>query len=342
MFLILECLQPGTVWWRCRPLSRAWKLHIDANIERYYRAYAHFLASERNSHPQRPRHQPRERTRLPCEYYFRDRFEADSLYVEILQSNPAPGGFRSVAWSLFRLQIAQAQASDEAASYLSPDMNGVAVFRPVRGFNTIVEASSQVAIARIQRFIFPGFKAANEEQMSDHLLQDGADLTHEFGIFTVKYTLMSSRPDSTIKSLQIREISVPVRSLFLFENPHVIVETDIVLERYTFYWLQPSSRLLDTKNLLDTYRHVRHKRQPRVIPLLAFFNPESSQRTTDKRPRYDRWKQFAKQICSCGSSLVCWWCDLLLCDICCRRQGYCASHLSEHRKFCERARLRNM
>lgn len=279
-------------------MSTAWKTHIDVNIERYFKAYATRLKSERDRTVQICRSGLKEDRLVQT-------LSADSLYVEIrwtkgewdqhsLRSSlvlrfksieiPSPGAQRDLRLDKW----------DEKVTFAAEE-------------NVMIYGYS-LSIHTIEHFLFPGFTPATEPpQISSEPLRYGKH-TGTFGNYIVEYTLV---PFENMSAISIDVITVPLRHLMTFSTPHLI-GTELVFTGSSY-------RVRRASPLFNTFEDE--------LQLLA--DNVFAQR---RHEEYERWKLNAEHFY--GNSYVDYLDrrrEMMICQECCR-EGTCIAHFAEKQR----------
>jgi hypothetical protein len=306
-FEILKILHPGAIWLLCRPVSRAWRSHIDANIERYYKAIAKRL-SDSEAHD-------------GIDYF--DEYQADTIVIHL--SWPEMSHRRLINDQTVPLRV----SSIELPSGCRPRNSNVMNWKERVTFKAEENSvrTTGLSVHFISRLLFPNFYPSKRPKR--------LELRKEEGTFTAKYSnyfityKVEKRPEGLDDdndpywmlnserglpkfNYSIVEISVSVGELLTFRCPYRIARKP-TLSIHSTYLLRLDSEIFDTVD--DELDHL----------------PSSWEKR--RAEGYDRWKMYStsRSICEkCDSSGLDWWCEDLLCAVCCKRKGFCKCHDMEY------------
>ena len=302
-FEILKFVHPGAIWLFCRRVSRAWRHHVDGNIERFYKFHVGVVKWER------------ERVNQICASgepwgHLVQRLQADSLYVEIRWVH-AWGDALPHASSL-ALRFKEIELPPGETTALGLPWDGKVTFE--MEMPDTVTFGSHFAVIRIEHFIFPGFAPSRKDDCpaESEYLKPGTH-TLQFDDYLVTYTLHFTvfSNHSSIGCLTIDRISVPLRSLLVFPTPH-LVSTDI----------SGSGSHAKLQYLSPLFSTVEEERELLPENVLA----------RRQREEHEKWREGMKPLCEhCAVNPLDRWCEMWRCDVCCWREGVCIAHLAQER-----------
>ena len=305
-FEILKFVHPGAIWLFCRRVSRAWKGHVDVNIERFYKFHVGVVKFER------------ERVGKICESgepsgHLVQRLQADSLYVEIqwtdINGDEARNSESSV---VLRFKEIELPAPDRTRD-LRVQWDDRITFEPES--KDIAVYGDALSFIRIEHFMFPGFAPAHPAKHQPRYWLDFRKLgTHnlQFDDYLITYTLhYISNVFHSTRGLTINQVSVPIRSLLRFQTPH-IVSTEI----------SASGSHVKLRCMSPLFSTVDEERELLPENVLARRQKEE----------YEKWRDGMKPLCGiCEINPLDKWCENYRCEVCCRREIVCFAHLDKRR-----------
>ena len=233
MFGILKNLPTGAIWLFCRGVSRVWKRHVDAYIERYYCSYVESLKAERK----RKKNQFGSRT---CDWRWDKgrRADADTLYLELGWGDCINTDRRKsyLEFECCNVEIPELNERDLSIE----DWNETVTFRAA--VPKVVNSSYQwYDLPRMYHYLFPGFKQVEIEEGAFSWerappLQQGTWVV-SCGPYELAYSLRYSvSVQNEASLLLIHYITVPMRELLHFSSPRTVrkaqMPTDATRSRY--------------------------------------------------------------------------------------------------------------
>jgi hypothetical protein len=296
-FSILKYIQPGALWLFARLVSRIWKVHVDANIERYIKFHASVLKAEREKVDQ---------IYLSGKesFHLQRWAQADSLYVQV-QWKPFA---RDLEWRTSCL-VLRLSGIDVPIDTTVRDMTAEQWTERVTfsAEHEMIVYGEVLDILRIEHFMFPGFTPETTfHRPTFTRFKIGSHVT-TFNEYQIHYTIYRHVHPNTF-GLSIHSISLPVFNLMTFSVPHVVPS------EITFYG--STCKLRYTSPLFNTI-------QDELVSLPEKILAER------QRNEHQRWKESMKPLCE-ESALgpLDRWCQMTLCELCCSRQGGCIAHLA--------------
>ena len=297
IFEILKFIHPGAIWLFCRRVSRTWKSHVDANIERFYKFHVDAVKFER------------ERANRICGSeescgHLVQRLQADSLYVEIRWLQYGQGTTSSL--SSLSLQFKGIELPPPTGKRdLGAQWDERVTFEPE--LKEVMVYGSEFWLSRIEDFVFPGFApstSTKEQHTLSDVLKDGTH-TIQYGNYLVTYTIRLFGPGSTC-GLAINKISVPMRSLLLFRVPYLVATK-----------ISGSGSDAKLRYLSPLFNTVEEEGE--LLPENVFARQH--------REEDEKWREVL--LCEiCGVNPLDCQCEMLRCEVCCWREGVCLRHLA--------------
>ena len=310
LFSILKYLQPGAIWLFCRRVSRAWKLHVDVNIERYYKYYASALESERERLSRISPTSVSQRGHLDLG------LQANTLYV-LIELDSLEGLTHS--YSL----VVKFESIDMPIDIGTRDLTQDVWEEEVRfvDMDKLQIEGVSFVFRRIDHFIFPGFATPigdPDQPISTSPLEFGSH-TIMFGQYKIGYSITSGDNDYLI--LSIHYITVPLRSLMRFSKPHYVTTEMTVTSS--------GGRRRYLSSLFNTSTdELEYSPEVAILQSLP-------RRWDDQNYRYFT----IENVCEiCKFQPADEDCRMERCTGCCFRNGICRAHLSSWRG--EQAKLR--
>jgi hypothetical protein len=241
-FEVLKHLHPGAIWLFCRRVSRSWKLHVDCNIERYYKHYTLVLKNERE---ERKRDRQRERKQYKSDKYIESPYvvnmnpESDTLRVEVKWRMNHQ--FESLSYILLRARDIEVSRSGRDLS--RDPWEETVVFAQDEKVSIF---GSQMAISDIRSFMFPGLQPEKQPdplgspdyRKSPPPLQVGSR-TMKIGDYEVGYSFKPILGGT--HALTIETISIPFRLLMLFSTRHIISPTQSAQTQHSLTIFYPTA-----------------------------------------------------------------------------------------------------
>jgi hypothetical protein len=205
---ILSYLHPGAVWLFCRGVSRTWKNHVDANIERYIHRYA-TIAQRNRIPPHEVKFEWDGGRHVPVG------LELGTLYVEIVGRQDGRDEIESCFVMLKFKKIdlpTNGRGSHDTAKITFETENNAGPM--------IWDDASRLEILKIDNFMFPGFQPRASVLGVIACDKPGTHNAH-WGHYEVKYTCAPAFVPHKMLALTIHQITIPVCHVLKFEERHV-------------------------------------------------------------------------------------------------------------------------
>jgi hypothetical protein len=308
LFTILKNLLPGAVWLLCRPVSRVWKSHVDANIERYYKEYAKSVSEEEEKYG--------------TEF---SEYQGDTVFIyfdwpEMYSRRFIGDGSIPMRFSAIEFPNGDVPRDSNALNWKER-----VTFKAEHN----LLRSTGLSVCRVERRLFPGFRPTEEPDWLE-LQKENGTFTLEFENYSIVYTVEKRAEDEDDDddpywmmnwknglpkfNYSVVEASVPIGEFLTFRCPHTVTTHITTSPKYKLpYVVRPAS------DLLKTGEHG-------LEPLTEAWE--------ERRAKgYERWKKHSELKSKCPKCLsdLDWWCEKLLCSVCCKKRGFCQCHEAEFR-----------
>ena len=219
-FEILKHLHPGAIWLFCRHVSRDWKVHIDSNVERYYKYYYLTPKSERSKFKGMVQfgHYQQSASEEP---------ESDSLCVSI-KWDLNFSGRGNLSYLLLKVRGIETLEGRKSKVLTTNEWDENVVFTSEQ---EVPVFGAWMYIYEIRHLMFPGFERNKRVLMSPFearelfkRLRTGSH-TIKIGDYQVQFTL--GGPIAGVKTITIETVSIPFRTLMLCLTRHIVCATRI-------------------------------------------------------------------------------------------------------------------